>query len=80
MNLLYARSYLKCYIRYLLEIGGKNGFDVPSKRTLKLKREAKFRLDIRKNILTVMSEKMLEGATKSIWEASILRNFQNKKL
>ena len=48
-------------------------------RELNLKKEAKFRLDIRKNILTVMSKKMLEGAMKSIWELSILRKPQNKK-
>lgn len=47
--------------------------------TLNLKKEAKFKLDIRKNILTVMSEKMLEAATESIWEVSILRKLQNKK-
>lgn len=46
---------------------------------LNLQEEAKFRLDIRKNILTVMSEKMLEAAMKSIWEVSILRELQNKK-
>ena len=44
-----------------------------------MKKEAEFKLDIRKNILTVMSEKMLEAATESIWEVSILRNLQNKK-
>lgn len=48
-------------------------------KELNLKKEAKFRLDIRKNILTVMSEKMLEGVMKSIWEVSILRKPQNKK-
>ena len=46
---------------------------------LNLQEEAKFRLDIRKNILTVMREKMLEAAMKSIWEVSILRELQNKK-
>ena len=45
-----------------------------------MKKEAKFKLDIRKNILTVMSEKMLEAAIESIWEVSILRKLQNKKI
>lgn len=44
-----------------------------------MRKEAKFRLDIRKNILTVMSEKMREAATKSIWEVSIVRKLWNKK-
>lgn len=63
-----------------MEIGRKNEFSSLSERTLNLKKKAKFRLDIRKNILTVMSEKMLEGAMKRIWEVSILRNLQNKKI
>lgn len=44
-----------------------------------LKKEAKFRLDIRKNILTEMSKKMLEGATKSSWKMSFLKKLHNKK-
>lgn len=80
LDLLYAKCYLKCCIRYLFEIGRKNEFNSLSEGTLNLKKKAKFRLDIRKNILTVMSEKMLEGAMKRIWEVSILRNPQNKKI
>ncbi|KAB1282581.1 Gamma-aminobutyric acid receptor subunit beta-1 [Camelus dromedarius] len=64
---------------YLLKIGRENGFCAPCERILNLKKEAKFRLDIRKNILTVTSEKMLKAATKSIWEVPILRKLQNKK-
>lgn len=62
-----------------MEIGRENGFDAPAERTLNLKKAAKFKSDIRKNILTVMSEKMLEGAMKIIWEVFILRKLQNKK-
>lgn len=44
-----------------------------------LKKEAKFRLDIRKKILTEMNKKMLEGATRSSRKMSFLKKLQNKK-